>query len=148
MRIYFDPQHLVVLSREAPAWYMAAMAVRPVLLNDQGARPSFLVRLTERCRSQRLGCLPRRRPVCRHNPCLSSGRTECPRHADQRQVALFLADDFVAGSERNQVGEAFQRHAVTIVHMTAHRFGQGMKRDWRMLYSTTVCDCSRMYSGR
>ena len=38
------------------------------------------------------------------------------RHPHQRQVAAPLADDLVAGGERDQVGEAFERDGVAVVH--------------------------------
>jgi hypothetical protein len=38
------------------------------------------------------------------------------RHADQREMSLSLPDDLVAGSDRNQVSEAFQRHGVAVGH--------------------------------
>ena len=38
------------------------------------------------------------------------------RHADEREVADPLPDDLVAGGERDQMGEAFQGHAVARCH--------------------------------
>ncbi len=44
------------------------------------------------------------------------------RHPDQMQIALFLAQDLVPGSERNQMSEAFQRNALTIVDILIDDF--------------------------
>ena len=43
-------------------------------------------------------------------------------HADQGQIAALLADNLVTGGERNQVGEAFERHRVAVVD----EFGDGI----------------------
>ncbi len=44
------------------------------------------------------------------------------RHPDQMQIAFFLAQNFVPGSERNQMGKTFQRHALTIVDISIDDF--------------------------
>jgi hypothetical protein len=38
------------------------------------------------------------------------------------QIAFFLAQNFVPGSERNQMGKTFQRHALTIVDILIDDF--------------------------
>ncbi len=38
------------------------------------------------------------------------------RHADERQIAPPLPDDFVPGGERNQVCEAFQSHHIAVAN--------------------------------
>jgi hypothetical protein len=44
------------------------------------------------------------------------------RHPDQMQIALFLAQDLVPSSERNQMSEAFQRDALAIVDVSTNDF--------------------------
>ena len=66
-------------------------------------------------------------------------------HPHQVQVVAALADDLVAGGERNQVGETFQRHAVAILHVFGDRIGE---RQEARAHSTTVRDCSRRYWAR
>src|SRR6266849_4479587 len=43
-------------------------------------------------------------------------------HPDQGQVAAPLADNLMAGSKRDQVGEAFQRNDIAIAHHFLDRF--------------------------
>ena len=46
------------------------------------------------------------------------------RHADQRQITAPLADDLVPGRERDQMGEALQRHGVAVVDQPRHGLRQ------------------------
>ena len=68
------------------------------------------------------------------------------RHADQVQVAPALADDLVAGRERDQVREAFQRDARAVGDVRA--IASLQRQDASRAYSTTVRDCSRRYCCR
>ena len=45
------------------------------------------------------------------------------RHPHQVQVMATLADDLVAGGERDEMGEAFQRHARAVVHVLGDGVG-------------------------
>ena len=54
------------------------------------------------------------------------------RHADERQVAAALADDLVAGGERDQVREALERDRVAVVHVFGDRVAEGQLRDLGM----------------
>src|SRR5690606_3870100 len=61
-------------------------------------------------------------------------------HADQGQIPLALADDLVAGSEGNQVGEAFQRNGVAIIDEGVHRVLQREKFSHHMSpVATSFC---------
>ena len=46
-------------------------------------------------------------------------------HADQREIAPLLTNDFVAGRKRNQVRETFQRQYVAVVDIFLNRFFKG-----------------------
>jgi hypothetical protein len=49
------------------------------------------------------------------------------RQANQREITPTLADDLVAGGERNEVGEPFHGHAVAVMD-------QGLDRFWKRQY--------------
>src|SRR5712692_2493874 len=49
------------------------------------------------------------------------------RHPDQMQIAFFLAQDLVPGSERNQMGKAFQRDALAVMDMLSDDFLKAVK---------------------
>jgi hypothetical protein len=44
------------------------------------------------------------------------------RHANQRQLALALADDLVAGGEADKAGETLDRHRHAVVNIGGDRF--------------------------
>ncbi len=44
------------------------------------------------------------------------------RHPDQMEIVFFLAQNLVPSGERNQMGEAFQRHALTVVDVLMDDF--------------------------
>ena len=47
------------------------------------------------------------------------------RHPHQREIPAALPDDLVAGRERNEVGEAFQRHGIAVTDGVGNGFGKG-----------------------
>ena len=47
------------------------------------------------------------------------------RHTHQRQVFLALTNDFMTRRRGDQVGEAFERNGIAVVHETLYRVGQG-----------------------
>ena len=48
-------------------------------------------------------------------------------HADQRQVTLLLADHFVTGGKRNQVGKTFHGHGGAVLDVARYRVMQAEK---------------------
>src|SRR4029077_9780622 len=54
-------------------------------------------------------------------------------HADQMQAAAALANDLVTSGKRDQMREALERHALTVVHMLRDRIGKGDQRHWVLL---------------
>jgi hypothetical protein len=45
---------------------------------------------------------------------------EVRRHAHQGEIAPPLADDFVSGGKRDQMGEALQRHHIAVADHLVH----------------------------
>ena len=65
---------------------------------------------------------------------------EVGRHAHEMQVAPALADQLVAGRERDEVREALEREAGAVGDVLRDRSASGRNR---VIQSTTVRDCSR-----
>ncbi len=94
-----------------------------VFADLQRLRPRMFDRIAQPVQRADAGITAPGKPQCRRTTGADQLVVDQVRgHAHQVQVALALADHLVAGRMRNQMGEAFHRHAVAIGDQLGHRF--------------------------
>ena len=94
--------------------------------------------------SRRRDCRPTRTPACGAQPASDHLVVQqVGRHADQRQIADPLSDDFVPGGERDQMREPFERHAIALVHHPGHRLAELEKFRHRVPSTGGACSPKR-----